>query len=224
MAKVLPGIVGVEPRGKLGGIVFSRNRYGLYVRTKSSPVNPNSDRQNAIRSRFGAISAHWRDTLTAAQREGWNDYADETKRADVHGNLQSLAGNAMYCRFNVPWTDIGETRVDAPPVTPGEAPMIYFTLTGSTAAGVNLATVDPTLLAADRYYILRCAAPVSQARDFYNGPWTRGGYIPGDQALPYLLVAGGSVAIGQRWYFKIRALESDGRAGSQSMARVDILA
>lgn len=223
MAKILPGPLGVEPRGKLGGVVFSRNRYGLYVRVKSSPVNPNSPRQNSIRASFGAITTRWRDTLTPVQREAWCDYADETKKADVHGNLQALAGNAMYIGFNVPWTNIGETAVDDGPVTPGVGPMLSVTLTGNTTDGVQLTAFSPALELADRILILKCAAVVSQARDFYNGPWTQWGYPSGQPAIPMTLVASGDVAIGQRWYFRFRALISDGRTGPPTIGRADIL-
>lgn len=224
MAKILPGPNSGEIRGKMGGVVYSRNRYGLYVRTKSSPVNPQSARQNAIRAAFTQISQRWRDTLTAAERAAWSDYAQETPFVDSLGNTQVLAGNAMYARFNVPWIDIGGTEVDTAPVTPGAAPMLTFTITGDTVAGIQITAFAPTLANADRIIGLKCSAPVSQAREFFNGPWTYFYQSPGDQALPVVIVVPGEVAVGQRWYFRFRAFESDGRVGPPTIARVDITA
>jgi len=224
MAKILPGPNSGEIRGQMGGVVYSRNRFGMYVRNNSSPVNPQSARQNAIRAAFTQIAQRWRDTLTAAERQGWEDYAQETPLTDVFGLKQVMTGLNMYARFNVPWTDIGQTAVDAPPVTPGEATMVIPTMTGDTVAGIQITAMAPALANADRYMWLNSSAPVSQARNFYNGPFTRGGYIEGDRAWPLVIVGPGSVAIGQRWYFKFRALISDGRTGPPAIATVDILA
>lgn len=224
MAKILPGPTIAEARGQMGGVVFSRNRYGLYIRNNSSPVNPNSARQSTIRALFTQMSQHWRDTLTAAERAAWEQYAAGTPLRDQFGLTQLVTGANMYLRFNVPWVDIGETRVDTAPPAGGQAAMLSFTLTGTVAAGVELSAYSPTLGANDRLYFKRSAAAMSQAREFFNGPWERGGYIPGDQALPYLLIAGAACVIGQRWFFRVRALMEDGTAGPESQQRVDILA
>lgn len=224
MAKFLPGLPGADVRGQMGGVVFSKNRYGNYIRNNSSPVNPNTARQVAIRAAFTEVIQHWRDTLTGAQRIAWEQYAKETPSRDVFGLPIWYTGPNMYCRFNIPWIDIGETRVDAAPPTVGLGPMLAMTLTGDTVAGINLTGYSPTILAADRLYGLRCVAAVSQARNFFNGPFTRFTFFAGDAALPMLLIPAGLCAVGQRWYFQWRALIADGRVGPTSIARVDILA
>jgi len=224
MAKILPGPVVAEARGQMGGVVFSRNRYGLYIRNNSSPVNPNSSRQVAIRALFTQMSQHWRDTLTAAQRAAWELYAAGTPLRDQFGLPQLITGANMYCRFNVPWVDIGETRVDNAPPAGGQAAMLSTTLTGTTGAGVQLTAYSPTLAANDRIYVKCSTAAMSQAREFFNGPWERRAYLAGDVALPTLLIAAGSMVIGQRWFFRFRALLEDGTAGPEAQDSVDILA
>lgn len=224
MAKFLPGLPGADIRGQMGGVVYSKNRYGNYIRNNSSPVNPNTPRQVAIRTAFTEVIQHWRDTLTIAQRLAWEQYAKETKIKDVFGLPITLTAPNMYCRFNIPWTDIGEARVDAAPATPGQGPMLDMTITGDTVAGVELTAISPTLLAADRIIGLRCFGPVSQARNFYNGPFTQTYNSAGDVALPVVIVIPAQCAVGQRWYFQWRALIADGRVGPTSLSRVDILA
>lgn len=224
MAKILPGPMGVEPRGQMGGVVFSRNRYGMYVRNNSSPVNPDTPRQQAIRGFFTQMTQHWRDTLTAAQRAAWEDYAAETPFIDQYGLKQHSSGANKYIAFNTPWVDRGQARVDDAPTTPGQGPLLSATLTGDTVAGIQLTAYAPTILAADRILILRCAAVVSQSRNFYNGPFTMWGAQAGDVALPVLLVQPAQCAVGQRWFFRFRALISDGRISSPSTALVDITA
>jgi hypothetical protein len=143
---------------------------------------------------------------------------------DVFGFKQILAGNAMYCRFNTTWIEEGETPVDDAPGTPGETPKLNVTLTGSTAAGIQITAWDPTPAAADHVSVLDNAAELPQSRNFFNGPWARRAWPPGDEVLPSLLVGGGSVAIGQRWFFRFRVYDGDGRTGPTSIFFVDITA
>lgn len=224
MAKILPGPMIAEARGSVGGTTFSRNRYGLYTRNKSSPVQPNTPRQQSIRSSFTHAAQRFRDTLTPAQREAWRDYALGSPIVDQLGLSQVLGGNAMYIRFNGVWIDEGETPVDDAPTTPGLGPKIDPTMTADTAVGIQLTAFAPTLTANDRIAILWCAAPVSQAREFYKGPFTRITWQPGNVALPLLLYDPSILAIGQRWFFQLRVFTSDGRTGDATIARADVTA
>lgn len=222
MAKILYGPVVAEARGSVAGTTYSRNTYGPYMRNKASPVQPQSPNQVAQRASFTAMTQRWRDTLSAAQRDAWNDYAAQTPLVDAFGNKIQLKGNAMYVRFNALWDRIGETPVDDGPVTPGEAPMLDCTLAGDTTNGIQLTAYSPLLLTADRILILQCAATVAQSRNFYNGPFSMSTYQPGDVVLPYTIIAPANVAIGERWFFQIRAFVSDGRTGPPAIYRVDI--
>lgn len=99
MAKIKFGMMMTDARGKLGGQVFSKNRGGAYVRTKSTPTNPNSLSQADVRSIFGSISAGW-SGLTAQQRATWNEAVDDFKQTDVFGDLKTPSGKALYQRLN----------------------------------------------------------------------------------------------------------------------------
>ena len=50
MAKILMTAIVADIRNKLNGSVFSKNRYGAYVRTKVTPVNPQSTAQQNTRN------------------------------------------------------------------------------------------------------------------------------------------------------------------------------
>ena len=52
MAKIKFGMMMTDASGKLGGQVFSKNRGGSYVRTKSTPVNRQSSAQMNVRGIF----------------------------------------------------------------------------------------------------------------------------------------------------------------------------
>jgi len=222
MAKILFGPTIGEARGKVAGTVYSRNRYCNYIRNKTTPVNPSTPAQVAMRAAFTQASQRWRDVLTAAQREAWIDYGMMTPLTDQLGNKQPMAGNAMYCRYNAPVIRRTGVAVDDGPTTPGEATMMRVTLGGDTTLGVQITAWVPTLLAADWVGILNCAAPVAQSRNFFKGPFTWHDMIGGDTALPYTIIAPALVAIGQRWFFQFRAFVSDGRVGPPSIYQVDI--
>lgn len=224
MAKYKAGPGVAEARGTIGGTVFSRGRYGLYMRSGASPVQPRTPGQVAARAAFTAMSQRWRDTVTGPERAAWEKYASLTPISDVFGDKQALAGNAMYVRFNARWYARGGTPVDAAPATPGEAPMLNVTLSGTTLAGIKIETWLPLLLAADKVSILMCKAPTSQARNFFNGPFTHCDWIAGTALLPQTIIQAAGVQIGQRWFFEFRAYVSTGRVGPTSRFQVDILA
>jgi hypothetical protein len=74
MARVL-GYVNAILRGKLGGNVFSANRYGEYVRQYVKPVNPDSQGQANARGSFSEALAMWH-SLTSEQKQSWQSFAD----------------------------------------------------------------------------------------------------------------------------------------------------
>lgn len=222
MAKILYGPAIAEARGSVAGTTFSRNTYGPYIRNKTSPVQPQSNPQQQQRSAFSSISRRWRDTLTAAQREAWEDYAAGTPIIDVFGNKQTLKGNAIYCAFNSTWLRNGETPVDVAPVTPGEAPMLLATINFDAVAGIELDAFTPTLLNADKFSIQESAFPCSQGRNFFNGPFTHSSWEDGDVAVPVVLRALADTSSGQRWWYRFRVYISDGRIGPPSLFSVDV--
>jgi hypothetical protein len=115
MAKILfSGIAGVDMRNKLNGSVFSKNRYGAYVRTKVTPVNPQTTSQQNARNRLATNSQAWRG-LTELQRQGWIDAAPNFPVTDIYGNSKILSGQALYVKLNNNLALIGEAAIpDAP--------------------------------------------------------------------------------------------------------------
>lgn len=224
MARILPGSMVSDARGQIGGVVFSRNAAGAYVRNNSSPVNPNTSRQQAIRSGFGQAAARWRDTLTAAQRAAWEAYAQQTPVPNVFGGKDIISGIAFYCRFNGTWISEGETAVDDGPTQPGQASKLVVTIAGNTTTGITLTAFTPTVATGNNIIILESGSAVSQSRNFYAGPFTRNAWMDGAETLPFTLKANTLVAVGQRWFFKFRVFMSDGRVGPATIASVDITA
>ena len=100
--------------GKLNGTVFSRNRGGAYVRSKSKPSNPQSSAQMAVRAAFGAISQLW-GKLSQEAREAWNASVGNYPYINRLGDSKTLSGFALHQKLNRNLQIIGEDLVDLPP-------------------------------------------------------------------------------------------------------------
>jgi hypothetical protein len=133
------GAIVVAGSGKIGGHVLSRNRYGAYMRTKVTPVNPSTTAQVAVRNRLGSLSSAWR-SLTPAQRAAWNGAVLDFKRTDVFGDIKSPSGFNLFQRLNNNIVTVGGAQINTPPAV-GEAAQVLigafvatFTLTVLTLA------------------------------------------------------------------------------------------
>lgn len=224
MALVLLGPALSDARGKVGGVVFSRNAAGQYIRAKVSPVQPRSAFQQAIRATMTYCAQRWRNTLTAAQRAGWEAYARGTPLVDRFGHKQTRSGIAMYLRWNAEMRRQHDALMDTPPAIPGEATMVQFSLTGTTAAGVIVTACVPGFGPLDFYEFYGATAAASFARNFFNGPWAWRRSVCTAFPLPQTIIPAVECAIGQRWFIRCRPFDGTGRVGPQSTKSVDILA
>jgi len=132
----------VPKSGSLQGSVYSRNRFGQYVRSRATPVNPSTSAQGLVRARLAANAALWR-TITAAQRAGWADLGLSMARTDSLGQTYTLNGFQAFCSVNNNNIAAGNAGVsDAPAlVTP---PALLTSVITLTAASFSVAyTVTP---------------------------------------------------------------------------------
>jgi hypothetical protein len=142
----------IEPRsGSYQGLTSSRNRYGQYVRSRSTPVNPNSTAQGAVRGRLSVNAAAWR-ALTDAQRAGWEDLALQMTRTDSLGQSYSLNGFGAYVSVNNNQLAAGNAVLaDAPAlVSPSTVATATITL---TAAAFSVAYTPTPLSAGARLFV-----------------------------------------------------------------------
>lgn len=118
--------------GKLNGTVFSKNKGGHYMRSKSKPANPKTSFQNAVRARFGAIAMLW-GSLTQAQRNAWNAMASEFPYTNRLGDTKTLSGFALHQKLNTNLAIIGQSFVSNPP-EPISPPAIVSLVTSVSVA------------------------------------------------------------------------------------------
>ena len=94
MAKLLESTFG-QLSGKLGGMVFSRNAGGAYVRAGVKGVNPQTQSQLRARNAFASVSTLFR-TLSSSEKTLWQEFADNWYSPRQGGNVgQFSAYNAF---------------------------------------------------------------------------------------------------------------------------------
>lgn len=103
----------VDGRGKINGSVASKNRAGAYVRTKVTPVNPDTPSQRGIRTLLASLSSAWRG-LTQSQRDAWNAAVDDYQSTDIFGDLRKPTGKNLFTALNINLTNAGQSVITAP--------------------------------------------------------------------------------------------------------------
>lgn len=223
MVKVNTGPQGAaQASGELAGGVYSRNRYGMYIRALATPVNPQSPDQVAVRSALSSLTARWSQVLTQAQRDAWDLYASNVPVLDVFGNQMNLTGFNHYIRSNQSRVRVGGTAIDAGPTIfelPTQDPL--FAITASEGTQLISATFDDTLDWCDEsegLLWLFGGQPQNPQRKFFNGPWRYAGNVAGDAVTPptspQTVTSPFVITEGQRLWVYARIQRADGRLSS----------
>jgi len=215
---IFKSIIMPQASGSLGGIVFSRNKGGAYVRARAIPTNPNTAQQVVVRQAVGNLANLWSNTLTAAQRAAWKNYADNVPVVNALGDSIILTGLNMYTRSNVPIIQAGLTRVDAAPTVFNlgdyTEPSIAIDATDDEI-DVTFDNTDAWANEDDAAMLVYASRPVAASINYFKGPYRYAGKIDGDGATPPTSPAAISlpwaVEAGQKVFAKIAVVRADGR-------------
>ena len=162
MAKIKLGSTLADIRGKINGHVFSKNRAGNYIKTKTSPINRNTSAQAIVRAFFSTLTKAWKG-LTAAQRASWNSAVNNFKRINSLADDVILTGHQLYISINRRIQTIGGSTISDAPFPETVAPVA----TASVAAAAGAATMDlaytPVIPATDSW-LIEATRPLSAGR------------------------------------------------------------
>jgi hypothetical protein len=168
MAKIKFSALVSDVRNKLNGSVMSKNRYGSYMRNKTTPVNPQTTFQQNVRAQLAANSQAW-GGLTEAQRSGWRALAAELPFTDIFGDSKILAGNSLYNKLNGNLNKIGEASISEAPVKISVPSLLTFSVAAVAAVDVltslNL-TFTPTAIPAGYSLVVYATPGISPGRNF----------------------------------------------------------
>lgn len=213
---------GQQRSGSIGGSTYSRNRFGQYIRSRSKPVNPNTDAQNDVRNNFRQLMEAWSGILSDAQRLAWSTYANSITWKNRLGDDVKLTGPMHYLRSNAARLAAGLAIVQNGPSTL----VLPSTDNGLAAEGdvsdaeisVDFANTGGWASASGGGLAVYMGFPVNPTREYFNGPWRFLGLIPGagsPPASPFVFDdLPFPMATGQRIYIRARVLTPDGRAST----------
>lgn len=181
--KIKFGMMMTDGRGKLGGQVASKNRAGAYVRTKTSPVNPQSTSQSQVRASFAAVSALWR-ALSDQNRASWNEAVNNWQRTDVFGDLKTPSGFNLFMRLCTPLQNaFNDVIISHYAPSPVEMPALSeVTATHTSPAGtLDLATTVANDVDLEQYvYNVYATAPQSAGKSFVKNEFRLLGWVEAD--------------------------------------------
>jgi hypothetical protein len=167
MAKVMFGSLATDVRGKIAGIVYSKNRNGAYVRQKVSPTQSPTTRRTAVRERLAGLAAYFSGTLTAAQVAAWNAFAQNNPVTDIFGRTMILSGIQSFVQLNGIILNCGGAQIDDPPANLAITPLTSFTAT-LTAGAPDVASIAfaPTPTGANVKLQVYATQPLPSGRSF----------------------------------------------------------
>lgn len=212
------GALVVDGRGKVGGHVASKNRSGAYLRTKVTPVNPNTTYQQTVRNRLSGLSSGWRG-LTQAQRDAWNNAVSDFAKTDIFGDLKNPSGFNLYQRLNNNLLNCSESALSTPPAV--EAVDAFTSFSAAVANGAGTVTLTYAgAIAADHKVLVRATPALSAGVNFVKSEFRQIDVIATADASPfsieteYVAKFGAIGAAGQKVFFEMVQVNTNtGQAG-----------
>ena len=208
---------GTQKSGKQGGVVFSHNRAGPYVRNRAIPVNPNTDRQASVRNAVRNLAIFWSTQLTQVLRDGWDVYAANVTWTNRLGQAIKLTGMNHFVRCNTQKVVSGIDRIDQAPAEQdiGDA---EDALACTASEGTQDLTIDgnataPWLVEALGWQFYYMGIPQNASRKFFGGPYRFVTAVPGAGPPPFPVVIASPWPFqeGQRIWLRSRIQRGDGR-------------
>lgn len=204
--------------GSVGGLTYSHNQGGMYVRSRTVPVNTNSAQQQVLRNAMGQLAAAWNQTLTVAQRTGWETFAANTPLVDALGDSRTVSGKAWYIKANSLRLQAGVSRIDTPPTLFEMATLTLptFTITAAgTTASMAFTNTDAWAGEAGGYLLVYASRAQNASRNFWNGPYRYAGKVTGAATPPTspatITLPFASGPTGSKQFFRVVAVRADGR-------------
>jgi len=218
--------------GSLAGVTAGHNKSGYYLRNRSTPTNPQSGRQTAVRNALTSLVQRWNNVLTAAQRQAWNNYAANVPVTNPLGDAINLSGQNWYVSCNAARLQaITVLSYTTAPVD--DAPTVYnrgdFTTPAATyseASGLSLAftAADDWANEDDAFMLIYQGLPQNPGRGYFKGPYRLVNGVPGDAttaptspstlAAAFLNIFGYQVTETQLVWTRIVVVRADGRCSA----------
>ncbi len=224
--KVKFGATITDARGSIAGNTFSRNHYGAYIRARTTPTNPKTAKQVAVRAAVAFLSDMWGNTLTAPQRAAWDLYGSNVAMTDKLGATMYLTGYNHFIRSNLLIKLAGAVIVVAGPVLfeiPAQDPTLSV-IFDEAGQKMNV-TFDNTMdwaVESGAFMTFFQGKPQNAQRTYFDGPYRRTGVVwgvdPAGAVSPKEEAVQFAVAEGQHCWMYARITRADGRLSAKIRA------
>ena len=223
MALVKYGSIVADARGAVGGEVYSRNSAGAYVRNKTKPIYPASEKQVAMAALMSTVVSDWQLALTTAQRTLWNNLAAVSEFRNRLGDEFHPSGFNIFVLSNILLDLTAQAHVTAPPIS-ASAPAPTLTLAWTTLVGVECTDIGNWDNSACSRLLAQKSPDLKQTINFYKQPWTltwgqNGAYY---DILPALITPSAQLVADTRVYYSFRAVHADGAVSHPAVYFADV--
>lgn len=209
----------IQMSGSIAGNVHARNRFGNYIRPRTKPVNPHSDRQEQARSIVSHLAEYWHANLDAVQRGLWDTYAAAIAMKNRLGEAIHLTGYNHFIRSNAAYNMVNPAIIEAAP-----------TILSLPEKDTVLRCTEEDI--ADQTFTFACdiagwgangdgkaqiyvhqGRPQLASRNFFGGPWRFADHVGQVEAETgtFDAPAAFSFALGQKVWFAARLQTESGR-------------
>lgn len=226
MAKIQFGNIVADARNSVGGVVYSRNTWGSYIRQKVSPVQPRTVRQQSTRSSLTQLSKMWGTELTEEQREAWRQFGAAFPIVDVFGNTVALTGISAFQRINRVRMELGLPILLDPPanmdVTPPDTASLDISYTGTPPALSINVVFTPSPAPSGHHVEVFATKPLSPGRAFVSSDLRLVAISPAGQTSPFDITAKylekyGQPGVGSKIFVEVRFVNAVNGAQSRGL-------
>lgn len=227
MALVKYGAGVIQVSGSIAGDVHAKNRFGNYIRPRTKPVNPHSDRQEAARANVSYLAEYWHSAaMSDIERGAWNAYAAAIAMKNRLGETIRLTGYNHFIRSNSSLLAANGAIVEPGPEVQA-LPEVDETLAVAGDNGTQLLTVafdatKPWALETGAYLLVDMGMPQLHTRNFFGGPWRTAAAIAGIDttgvSTPQTIVAPFTLTNSQKIWTRASIIRKDGRASNKFRA------
>ncbi len=214
MALVKYGAGVTQISGSIGGDVHARNRFGNWIRPRTKPVNPHSERQEHARAVASYLAEYWHSPAMAEKRGAWNNYAAAVAMKNRLGETIHLTGFNHFIRSGAASVGPGYNHIDVAPtimslpekdymLKPTEASVLSQEITFYCDKEGWAGDGDPKVI-----ILVYMGRPQLASRNFFDGPWRYMGGIDAGSGVMNEWVHKGSYdfTLGQKIWFQARVL------------------
>lgn len=216
--------------GSIGGMTGSHNKGGMYLRSRAIPVNPNTPTQLAVRTAMNQLVTDWVETLTQAERDSWDVYAQNVTVTNALGDATKISGQNWYVSLNSVRVRNGLDLVTTAPAVFDSATLnpISAAFTNGTPADVVL-TFDDTQAWVDdpqSALIVQASRPQNQSKMFFKGPFQQAGLVLGDATTPPTtgvnVTTPFAYGLDNKGFARVRLSLSDGRLSAPQIVPMQV--